>query len=124
MLFCPQEGMARKSSKLLLQRTSVIDKIKADFAGGKQDKCLTLIDPSRNDSRAAESANRLLHRLRVSILQAYNKQLGRFEEGMRAERERRNEHSWNFCDYFLLQEELAFVYEMLGVYDESLVQVQ
>ena len=41
--FCVQEGMARKSSKLLLQRTSVVDKIKADFAGGKQDKCLTLI---------------------------------------------------------------------------------
>ena len=117
-------------------------------------------DPSRNDARAAESAQRLLHRLRVSVLQAYNRQLGRFEEGMRAQRERRNENAWNFCDYFLIQvsdqqrtrqicalmflkkkkgkkillsvrsvppflhfqEELAFVYEMLGVYDESLVQ--
>ena len=41
---------------------------------------------------------------------------------MRAERERRNEPGWNFCEYFILQEELAFVYEMLGVYDEALVQ--
>ncbi len=41
---------------------------------------------------------------------------------MRSQRERRNESNWNFCDYFLLQEELAFVYEMLGVYDEALVQ--
>lgn len=41
---------------------------------------------------------------------------------MRSERERRNDPSWNFCDYFLLQEELAFTYEMLGVYDEALVQ--
>ena len=41
---------------------------------------------------------------------------------MRSRREKRNEANWNFCDYFLLQEELAFVYEMLGVYDEALVQ--
>ena len=41
---------------------------------------------------------------------------------MRAQRERRNDPKWNFCDYFLLQEELAFVYEMLGQFDEALVQ--
>ena len=41
---------------------------------------------------------------------------------MRSERERRNELKWNFFDYFLLQEELAFAYEMLGVFDEALVQ--
>ena len=41
---------------------------------------------------------------------------------MRSERERRNEGRWNFFDYFMLQEELAFAYEMLGVYDEALVQ--
>ena len=41
---------------------------------------------------------------------------------MRNQRERRNELNWNFCNYFLLQEELAFVYQMLGAYDEALVQ--
>lgn len=41
---------------------------------------------------------------------------------MRNQRERRNDLNWNFCDYFLLQEELAFVYQMLGAYDEALVQ--
>jgi hypothetical protein len=41
---------------------------------------------------------------------------------MRSQRERRNDPKWNFCDYFLLQEELAFVYEMLGQFDEALVQ--
>ena len=46
----------------------------------------------------------------------------RFEENMRSQRERRNDSTWNFCEYFLLQEELAFTYEMLGIYDEALVQ--
>jgi len=63
-----------------------------------------------------------LHRLRLLVLQAYNRSLGKFEENMRNQRERRNELNWNFCNYFLLQEELAFVYQMLGAYDEALVQ--
>ena len=63
-----------------------------------------------------------MHRLRLLVLQAYNRSLGKFEENMRNQRERRNELNWNFCNYFLLQEELAFVYQMLGAYDEALVQ--
>ena len=46
----------------------------------------------------------------------------RFEDNMRTQRERRNEIDWNFCEYFVLQEELALIYEMLGIYDEALVQ--
>lgn len=56
------------------------------------------------------------------MLTAYDKTLSRFEEIIREQRERRNQTSWNFCRYFLLQEELAFVLEMLGIYDEALVQ--
>ena len=81
-------------------------------------------DPSRikSDSRASESWQTLLHRMRLLLLQAYNRSLIKFEENMRGQREKRNDPKWNFCDYFLLQEELAFVYEMLGVQDEALVQ--
>ena len=41
---------------------------------------------------------------------------------MRAERERRTEKNWSFCDYFLLQEELAQVFSLLALHDEALVQ--
>ena len=41
---------------------------------------------------------------------------------MRAQREKRTEPSWDFMDYFLLQEELAAVFSMLGLYDQALVQ--
>ncbi|CAH1800251.1 unnamed protein product [Owenia fusiformis] len=41
---------------------------------------------------------------------------------MRFQREKRVESGWKFTDYFLLQEELAFVYEMLGANEEALVQ--
>lgn len=75
---------------------------------------------------------------------AFSRTLTKFEDTVRTQRERRNELNWNFCNYFLLQvtiiilagmfvmwktygliclqEELAFAFEMLGLYDEALVQ--
>ena len=64
----------------------------------------------------------MLTRVRTLLLQSYNKNLGRFEEYMRTQRERRVEPGWNFCQFFLLQEELAFMFEMLGLFEDSLVQ--
>ncbi len=37
------------------------------------------------------------------------------QELIRAEREKRTEPEWKFCQYFLLQEQLAFVYEVMGL---------
>ena len=123
MIILVEVSDARKSSKLL-PRTSVLDKLKSEFsqAGKQPERCVCLMDPSKFDSRSSESWQTLLHRLRLQILNAYNKLLGRFEENMREQREKRNSQNWNFCDYFVLQEQLAFVYEMLGVFDEALVQ--
>lgn len=56
------------------------------------------------------------------MLVAYDRTLLRFEEIIRENREKRNNPSWNCCQYFQLQEELAFVLEMLGLHDEALVQ--
>lgn len=41
---------------------------------------------------------------------------------MRDERDKRQEHGWSFNQYFLLQEELAFMFEMLGLFEDALVQ--
>ncbi|ODN03761.1 Trafficking protein particle complex subunit 10, partial [Orchesella cincta] len=111
-----------KKTNKLLPRSSVLDKIKNDFAQKQTERCVCLSDPQKLDSKSAESLHSMLHRLRQLLLASYSKTLTKFEENMRAQRERRNEAGWNFCHYFLLQEELAFVLEMLGVYDEALVQ--
>jgi len=115
---------SRKGANKLLPRTSVVDRLRTDVGTKFSDRCLTLTDPARIkiDSRASESWQTVLHRIRLLLLQAYNRTLIKFEENMRAQREKRNDPKWNFCDYFLLQEELSFVYEMLGVFDEALVQ--
>ncbi|EZA55391.1 Trafficking protein particle complex subunit [Ooceraea biroi] len=76
-----------KKANKLLPRTTVLDKIRSDFAAKTGDRTLS-----------------------------------RFEDVIREQRERRNNPNWNFCHYFLLQEELAFALQMLGLYDEALVQ--
>ncbi|KAI8520820.1 Trafficking protein particle complex subunit 10 [Branchiostoma belcheri] len=90
----------------LLPRTTVIDKIKSDFYSPK----------------SLESWVALVQRLKQLLLVSFNRNLGQFEDNMRAQRERRTEVDWNFCRYFLVQEELAFVFEMLKQYEDALVQ--
>ncbi|GLH14883.1 Uncharacterized protein GBIM_19313 [Gryllus bimaculatus] len=111
-----------KKSNKLLPRTTVLDKIRSDFASKHGDRCLSVINPIRSESKSADSWRGLLSRVRLLLLSAYNRTLIRFEEVIRDQRERRNEQGWSFSQYFLLQEEMAFVLEMLGIYDEALVQ--
>ena len=41
---------------------------------------------------------------------------------MREQREKRQEGGWSFNHYFLLQEELGFMFEMLGLFENEFVQ--
>ncbi|KAL1131835.1 hypothetical protein AAG570_011446 [Ranatra chinensis] len=111
----------RKTNKLL-PRTTVLDKIRSDFGAKHADRCLSVINPLRSESRSAGSWRGLMVNFRLLLLTAYDRTLLRFEEFVREQRERRNQPGWSFTKYFLLQEELAFVLEMLGVYEEALIQ--
>ncbi|XP_053615450.1 trafficking protein particle complex subunit 10 isoform X2 [Plodia interpunctella] len=112
----------RKANKLL-PRTTVLDKIKGDFANKQnEDRFLSVINPIKSEARSVESWRSLVAKIRHFILISYNKALIKFEEHMREQREKRNDPDWDFCKYFILQEQLAFVLEMLGLYEEALVQ--
>lgn len=111
----------RKSNKLL-PRTTVLDKIRADFAVKQGDRVVALIHPIKSESKSAESWRGLVNRMRVLILSSYNKTLSAFEEAIRANRECRPQPTWSFCSYFTMQEEMALVLEMLGLHEEALVQ--
>jgi hypothetical protein len=109
----------------LLPRSSVLDKIKNDFPTAVKssvERTITLIDSQKNDTKAMDSYQQFLNRLRALLLQSYSKQLTRYEDYIRTQRENRNSPNWNFFDFFFLQEELAFAFEMLSLYDEALVQ--
>jgi hypothetical protein len=66
-------------------------------------RCLSIINPIKSESRSAESWRGLIGRIRHLMLTAYDRTLLKFEVIIREHREKRNQTGWNFCDYFLLQ---------------------
>ncbi|XP_076012404.1 trafficking protein particle complex subunit 10 [Genypterus blacodes] len=112
----------KKNKTNILPRSSIVDKIRSDFCNKQNDRCVVLSDPLRDSSRSQESWNSLLLKLRTLLLMSFTKNLGRFEDDMRTLREKRTQPGWSFCDYFMVQEELAFVFEMLQQFEDALVQ--
>uniref|UniRef100_A0AAX7UZ35 Trafficking protein particle complex 10 n=1 Tax=Astatotilapia calliptera TaxID=8154 RepID=A0AAX7UZ35_ASTCA len=112
----------KKNKTNILPRSSIVDKIRSDFCNKQSDRCVVLSDPLKDSSRSQESWNSLLLKLRTLLLMSFTKNLGRFEDEMRTLREKRTQPGWSFCEYFMVQEELAFVFEMLQQFEDALVQ--
>ncbi|MBN3304545.1 TPC10 protein, partial [Amia calva] len=117
------ESDAKKKNKTnILPRTSIVDKIRNDFCNKQSDRCVVISDPLKDSSRSQESWSAFLTKLRTLLLMSFTKNLGKFEDDMRTLREKRTEPGWSFCEYFMVQEELAFVFEMLQQFEDALVQ--
>lgn len=112
----------KKNKTNILPRSSIVDKIRSDFCNKQNDRCVVLTEPLKDSSRSQESWNALLLKLRTLLLMSFTKNLGHFEDDMRTLREKRTQPGWSFCEYFMVQEELAFVFEMLQQFEDALVQ--
>lgn len=112
----------KKNKTNILPRSSIVDKIRSDFCNKQNDRCVVLSEPLKDSSRSQESWSSLLLKLRTLLLMSFTKNLGRFEDDMRTLREKRTQPGWSFCEYFMVQEELAFVFEMLQQFEDALVQ--
>lgn len=116
MLVAVEPADARRANKAkLLSRATVFDRMRADFPSKHFDRCVQVAETSGGTGV-------LLGRLRQLLLHATGRHLGRYEELIRTQRERRTAPQWSFLHFFFLQEELAFVLEALGLYEEALVQ--
>lgn len=119
-----QDSFRGSKPKIQLPRSTVFDKIKSDFGGKNSDRIIQLWEPFKENqlTRSVESWQNLVSKLRQLLLVSFNRHLGKFEEQIRALREKRTEPRWSFTTYFLLHEELSFVFEMLGLFEEALIQ--
>lgn len=111
-----------KKTKNVFPRTTVLDRIRTDFAAKHGDRCISILNPMKYEMKATESYRCFLQRIRHLMLTGYNRTINKYEELIRANRERRTQSGWCFVKYFLLQEELAFVLQMLGLHSEALIQ--
>lgn len=107
---------------------SFMDRVKKGLStmfqnDSNSDRWLTLINQERQpDNKTQESYDNFLRKLRNIIMASFSKQIELFEEHLRVRRELRNDKSWNFFTHFSMQEELAFAFEFLTLFDEALVQ--
>lgn len=62
-----------------------------------------LHDPMKESSRTNESWSLLATKLAALTITCLEESVTKYEDRVRAERERRNEKSWNFCSYFIMQ---------------------
>ncbi|XP_065365751.1 trafficking protein particle complex subunit 10 [Calliphora vicina] len=111
-----------RKTKNLLQRTTVLDKIRLDFGAKNDDRCISVLNPAKFEQKSTESFRCLVQRIRFLMLTSYNRNIGKYEELIRSKREKRNHDGWDFRQYFFLQEDLALVFENLELYTEALIQ--
>ncbi|XP_076819783.1 trafficking protein particle complex subunit 10-like isoform X1 [Clavelina lepadiformis] len=109
-------------AKLQLPRMSITDKVKTDFCSKQPERFHVLHDPTNDSGKSIESWSSLVMKVSNITVRCMESVVSKYEDHVRSERERRNEKSWDFCVYFILQEELAFMYEMLGMLSSALVQ--
>lgn len=109
--------------------TSFLDRMKKGLStmfqnDSNSDRWLTLVNQERSSSenKAQESYTNFIKKLRNIIMASFSKQIELFEEQLRVQREMRTEKSWDFFSFFSMQEELAFAFEFLTLFDEALVQ--
>ena len=111
-----------RKTKNLLPRTTVLDRIRVDFATKNGDRCISILSPAKFEQKSTESFRCLVQRIRFLMLDSLNRNIVKYEDLIRLNREKRNHDGWDFVKYFLLQEDLALIFEKLELHSEALVQ--
>eukprot|EP00117_Sycon_ciliatum_P002799 scpid4353/ scgid7872/ Trafficking protein particle complex subunit 10; Trafficking protein particle complex subunit TMEM1; Transport protein particle subunit TMEM1 len=105
------------------KNATIYDKIKSEFCAKQPTRCCSVrVVPGGISSAESPSFTALVVRVRQQIVQALSKLMLRSEDYVRERREQCRTSRWHYSDHFLLQEQLAFLLEMWGCLNESLVQ--
>ncbi|KAG0056417.1 hypothetical protein BGZ83_005132 [Gryganskiella cystojenkinii] len=113
-----QEG-SRNAAKFL--RSSVLDKIKADFNTGKKDRVAQLRMADTEMSEMELWAD-FTAKMKEGIVSSFDQNVLTFEEDIRRLDSQRQMPGWNYCTFFILKESLTNAYEMMNLHEEALRQ--
>ncbi|KAI9097282.1 hypothetical protein DFS34DRAFT_621113 [Phlyctochytrium arcticum] len=109
-----------KSARFLGVGTSVYDKIKSDF-GFKKERCLR-VKLYNEPAKDSESWTELLSHIKEGVTSSLNQQVLQYDEDTRRLDSQRLMPGWNYCQYFIMKEGLAYTFEIMNLFDESLLQ--
>ncbi|KAK7693660.1 hypothetical protein QCA50_003229 [Cerrena zonata] len=108
------------TGRMFQMKTSVLDKIKADFNVDKRDRCVELVwaYDSQYDNPTAWAD--LINKLKDGILTSFDTAITQREEEVKRLDGQRQMPGWNFCTFFILKESLANSFEGMNLYDDAL----
>ncbi|KAK3812068.1 MAG: hypothetical protein J3Q66DRAFT_51577 [Benniella sp.] len=112
-----QEGA--RAAKFL--RSSVLDKIKADFNKGKKDRVaqVRMVDTEMSEM---ELWAEFTEKMKEGIVSSFDQNVMSFEEDVRRLDSQRQMPGWNYCTFFILKEGLTNAFEMMNLHEEALRQ--
>ncbi|KAF9979567.1 hypothetical protein BGZ65_006365, partial [Modicella reniformis] len=112
-----QEGA--RAAKFL--RSSVLDRIKADYNTGKKDR-VAQVRMADTEMSEMELWAEFTEKMKDGILTSFDQNVMSFEEDIRRLDSQRQMPGWNYCTFFILKEGLTNAYEMLNLHEEALRQ--
>ncbi|KAJ3151464.1 hypothetical protein HDU89_001906 [Geranomyces variabilis] len=109
-----------KSARFLgVGASSVFDKIKSDFSF-KKERCIRM--KLQNDAKDVEAWAELTNHLKEGITSSLNQQILQYDEDTRRIDQQRLMPGWNYCQYFIMKEGLAYTFEFMSLLEEALLQ--
>ncbi|KAI0831480.1 trafficking protein particle complex subunit 10 [Trametes gibbosa] len=114
----PDQSVAQ--GRLFQMKTSVLDKVKADFNTDKKDRCVQLVWSAERDNPAVWAD--LTARIKEGVLSAFDIALTQREEEVRRSEGQKQMPGWNFCTFFILKESLASSLEGMNMPEDALQQ--
>ncbi|KAG0366908.1 hypothetical protein BC939DRAFT_466538 [Gamsiella multidivaricata] len=112
-----QEGA--RATKFL--RSSVHDRIKADFNIHKKDR-VAQVKMADTEMSEMELWADFTEKVKEGIVASFDQNVMTFEEDIRRLDSQRQMPGWNYCTFFILKEGLTNAYEMMNLHEEALMQ--
>lgn len=106
--------------KFFNMKSSVLDKIKADFNIDKRDRCVQLSWTAGDHSPVIWAD--LVNKIKDGLLSALDSSVSQREEEVRRSESQRQMPGWNFCTFFILKESLATSFEGVKLFEDALRQ--
>ncbi|KAI0082757.1 hypothetical protein K474DRAFT_1681152 [Panus rudis PR-1116 ss-1] len=108
------------ANRMFQMKSSVLDKIKADFNTDRRDRCVELVWSYDSEFEDPTAWAELIGKVKEGILSAFDAALTQREEEVKRSEGQRQMPGWNFCTFFILKESLANSFEGMGLYEDAL----
>ncbi|KAF8529300.1 trafficking protein particle complex subunit 10 [Hysterangium stoloniferum] len=105
------------SSNFFAIKSSVLDRIKADFNSDKRDRCVQVIWSQGAITPAA--CTDLTTKMKDGIMSAFDSAVAQRSEEVKRSENQRQMPGWNFCTFFILKESLASSFVGMSLVDDA-----